>query len=393
MDIKVKYQYSYFIYPFLIEKNEYSKYIRSLLQNERISVDIFEKSKDLELYTHFLPEISKKMFSTFYLSKMENILLIDNNINSKEKVMKKMGSIQFDYNLDDYIAENKKEDTIFFGVDKLKILCFNSGLCFLIIKTHIDNLNDFSDVLNFNYKFSNILNSEYKKINNISIESNQFNSIQELLKLINLLSNNKKCLLKELFTYSYVCLDSNVWTNKNDFDNLLNVFLKFKNVLPSNYSSEFSDSEKSLENTYSKWKHSIYGFSKKSGVVFSSGIDTFNFTKLPYYFENVYFYTMIIALYKSLSDERIYRITTSDHVSNLWECWGKALSFKNFNKKCVNTNNTFALDAIIALSLVSIILDVCILVEKEANVYPLLNIIACLSMIGIIIAEKNKKNK
>ena len=40
---------------------------------------------------------------------------------------------------------------------KIEIICFNTGICFLLFKTIIDGENNnFSDVMNFNYKFRDI---------------------------------------------------------------------------------------------------------------------------------------------------------------------------------------------------------------------------------------------
>lgn len=126
MDMRVKYQYTYFIYPFVVEKNEYFKYIKSLLKNENCKIDIFEKTKDLELYTHFLPEISEKMFPTFELSKRETCILKSGTIKAKEKIIKEMNCIQFEYMLNQDINQEITKESIYFYVDKIKIICFNT---------------------------------------------------------------------------------------------------------------------------------------------------------------------------------------------------------------------------------------------------------------------------
>ena len=65
MDLKVKYQYTYFIKPFLIKEGKYKEYLLSLLKNEKISIKYFEKERDLDLYSYFLPEIREYVFPTF----------------------------------------------------------------------------------------------------------------------------------------------------------------------------------------------------------------------------------------------------------------------------------------------------------------------------------------
>ena len=49
MELKTRYQYTYFIYPYIIEKNRYSKYLHNLLHNNKCKLRIFEKQKDLDI--------------------------------------------------------------------------------------------------------------------------------------------------------------------------------------------------------------------------------------------------------------------------------------------------------------------------------------------------------
>ena len=54
------------------------------------------------------------------------------------------------------IQGKNQEKGIFFKIQKLELICFNTGICFLIMKTNIENSKSFSDILNFNYKFRDI---------------------------------------------------------------------------------------------------------------------------------------------------------------------------------------------------------------------------------------------
>ena len=54
MELKVKYQYTYFIKPFLIKENKYENYLFSLLSNKKYKLKIFEKEKDFNLYKYFI---------------------------------------------------------------------------------------------------------------------------------------------------------------------------------------------------------------------------------------------------------------------------------------------------------------------------------------------------
>ena len=64
-----KYQYTYFIYPYLIEKDKYKKYLQGLLRNKKCKIRFFDKQKDIHLYTYFLPCVREYMFWSFDLSK------------------------------------------------------------------------------------------------------------------------------------------------------------------------------------------------------------------------------------------------------------------------------------------------------------------------------------
>ena len=69
MELKPKYQYTYFIKPFYIEEEKYDSYLTNILKNERFSLKIWEQEKDLDIYSYFLPEIRDKIFATFQYSK------------------------------------------------------------------------------------------------------------------------------------------------------------------------------------------------------------------------------------------------------------------------------------------------------------------------------------
>ena len=62
-----KYQYTYFIHPYIIEESKYDKYILKLLKDKKCTYKIFEKEKDLDIYNFFLPNIRKILFPTFEL--------------------------------------------------------------------------------------------------------------------------------------------------------------------------------------------------------------------------------------------------------------------------------------------------------------------------------------
>ena len=80
MELMTKYQYTYFIYPYVIDSKKYNKYLLDLLKNKHIKLRIFEKEKDMHLYNYFLPNIRDYMFWSFNLDKkdIKNLEKLDN---------------------------------------------------------------------------------------------------------------------------------------------------------------------------------------------------------------------------------------------------------------------------------------------------------------------------
>jgi len=192
MELKTKYQYTYFIYPYVINENKYDKYLLKLLNHKHCKVKFFEREKDMDLYHYFLPNIQEFMFQGFEFSKEK--------INSFERFNKEMQAVIlsrypttiFEYDLGSDM-QGKAGDTegIFFHMQKMQIVCFHTGICFLVMKTNIEESKDFRDVLDFNYKFRDIyaeLNG-LKEYENIRLQTATFSDVQKLTDLIN--ANNQ----------------------------------------------------------------------------------------------------------------------------------------------------------------------------------------------------------
>lgn len=313
MELKVKYQYTYFIKPFIIEKSQYSKYLLDLLNNKNCKLKIFEKEKDLNLYSYFLPNIRKYFFPTFSFNKSKISELDKNNNEVNAIMLSKLHCNIFEYALDKKVqGKVNEEDGIFFNIDKIEIICLDTGINFLVIKTNIDNSDKFSDVLNFNYKLKDI-NTDYKQLkdyNNIKVQTDTFGSMDEFSEFIdNIIGVNSGENLKDLdlynkrfFVYSYTCVDQNNWNSVEDFKNIENDFIKYTNVLSNNSTLEFDNKElKSITQTIKPFKYAKFGFTKQSASLITSSIDINNYTKILFEYENEYLYTLLICLY-----ERIY---------------------------------------------------------------------------------------
>jgi hypothetical protein len=368
MGLKIKYQYTYFIHPYIIDKSKYDKYILKLFKDKRCEFRIFEKEKDMNIYTHFLPHFRNYVFPTFELrdAKLKEFRSLSKELQSK--IVANQTCACFTYNL----AENIKgkadlnQEGIFFNIEKIEIICFNTGICFFIIKTLIDGSNDFCDVLDFNYKFKDITSelSSLKDFENIRIQTDTFKDVKDISEFMGQItgiykrkiSGTKKELTSERFyTYSYTCLEAEHWNEKYSLDNNLSDFYRYVNVLPSNYSSDFN--KESLEHNLSiidKFKYYRIATTKLSSNLLCSGTDTYNYTKLPYEYENEYFYTYIITLYQKIflrklnSDFKEYATITkmrNEFINFTKLLWDKEITLSDNGTKYYKTlKNTLELD-------------------------------------------------
>lgn len=305
MELKIRYQYSYFIHTFMIKENRYSKYILRLLKDKRFKLKVFDKNKDIELYTHFLPKIREFLFGTFDLDdKQRREKLNELPIETRAAILAKYPCITFESNLEqDIQGKTADENSIFFKIQKIGLVLFNTGIGFLYLKTNIEDSNKFADVLNFNYKFKDI-NQEcnnLKNYDNIKVQADFFENIEALKDFIeDITGPNIDALrinldVERFYTYSYTCIKQENWDVNNSFENIKSDFLKYVNLLQNdeNTNSVVNENTKVLANS----KYSKIGISKIGVNLLSSEYDINNYTILPQNFENQYFYTYILALY------------------------------------------------------------------------------------------------
>lgn len=319
MELKVKYQYTYFIKPFIIEKSNYNKYLLELLNNKKCNLKIFEKEKDLNLYSYFLPNIREYFFPTFYFYKNKIADLKKNKNDINAFILSKLHCNIFEYKLDKKVqGKVDQEDGTFFNIDKIEIMCLDTGICFLIIKTNIENSDKFSDVLNFNYKFKDI-NTDYKQLkdyNNIKVQTDTFGSMDELSKFIdNIIGINNYNKLKEIdlynkrfFVYTYTCIEQENWNTEDEFSNIENDFVKYTNVLSNDSTLEFNGKE--LQNSIQSikpFKYAKFGFTKQSASLITSSADINSYTKILFDYENEYLYTLLICLYQRIYLKKLER--------------------------------------------------------------------------------------
>ena len=305
MELKTRYQYTYFINTFTVKENKYSKYILRLLRDSRFELRIFKKEKDLEIYTHFLPKMKEFLFRTFELEDRNKKAKFDElPIETRAAILSKYSSVTFEYELEqDIQGKTVDENSIFFKIQKIGIVLFNTGICFVYLKTNVEGSSDFSDVLNFNYKFRDI-NQEgnnLRNYENIEVQASSFENIEAIQDFItNITGPNIEALklnldVERFYTYSYTCINQEAWNVSTSFDTIKNNFLKYVNILSNDSNTNSVMCEKSKAITLSKYAK--VGISKLGVNLLSSDCDINNYTILPSEYENKYFYTYILSLY------------------------------------------------------------------------------------------------
>ena len=310
-----KYQYTYFIYPYLIEKDKYKKYLQGLLRNKKCKIRFFDKQKDIHLYTYFLPCVREYMFWSFELSKngIKDFNSMDTSMQSTLLAQHECNI--FNYELPEALQGKVLDNNgLIFENKEIKIICFKTGVCFLVFKTNLENTENFTDVLNFNYKFREINSISYnlKEYENIKIQSSTFKNVEDISALIKKIVGKEDISRKanigneKFFVYSYACLDQKHWNENMDNEELDGAFEKYRAVLPANAqmindrfamseNNNWKDKKEIYKNQYIK-----YGFTISSTVLLTSNINTSNYTVVPQKFESEYLYTYIFTLYKKM---------------------------------------------------------------------------------------------
>ena len=49
MELKINYEYTYFIYPYAIKSKNYKKYVNNLIRNRKFSLKFFDTFKDIDI--------------------------------------------------------------------------------------------------------------------------------------------------------------------------------------------------------------------------------------------------------------------------------------------------------------------------------------------------------
>ena len=310
MELKTNYQYTYFILPFVIKEGKYQKYILKMLKDKDFRLKTFQKEKDFKMYQYFLPKTKEFLFSSFSLGNSKIKKLEDLPEETRAAILSKYPCNIFEYRINKDI-QGKVEEVkgIFFTISKIEIVCFETGICFLIIKTNVEDDNSFSNILNFNYKFRDINSgTNLEAYDNIRLQTNSFTNAQNFRDFIRKITGANLEAVKldieteRFLTYSYICIDQEAWETEEDFDKISHQYIRYANILPADNSRKI---EKEKITTISNLKYAKLALSKLGVMLFSSSADMNNYTILPDEFENQYLYTYIMNLYKKIYLKRI----------------------------------------------------------------------------------------
>jgi len=304
-----------------------------MLKDKNSKLKIFKKEKDLDLYKYFLPEVRKFLFSNFDFTKNKLKSLETLPLDTQSALLSKYPCTMFEYNLEkDIQGKTGEEKGIFFDINKIDIICFNTGICFLCIKTNVENTNRFDDILNFNYKFRDI-NQEFKtkQYDKIKIQTDNYADIKSFTDLIkeitgtNIDAARYDIDTERFLIYSYACIEQDYWNEYRKFENIEHNFIKFANILPADNIANFVRDESI---SISEWKYAKIGLTKQGITLFSSATEMNNYTIFPEEFENQYFYTYILNLYK-----KIYLRKLNIEFSNTKNVKSTRKKFIEFTKK------------------------------------------------------------
>ena len=307
MEIKTKYQYTYFIYPYIIGEKKYEDYLYKILLNKKFKIKKFEKEKDKAIYDYFLPKTRDNMFWTLGYNSLKISKIQEFELKMQAVLLSKYPCTIFEYNIKKDIQgkAGKKEDGIFFNIVGAQLICFKTGVSFLLIKTILNEKSTLRDLCNFNYIFRNVDFS--KKLNNtnnfenIKIQTDKLKDIKEIGSFIKeVIGNNKKTRdlnidTEKFIVYSYACVGQEFWQDPNMKEVLMKEFSKFANV-------EMSDStlESNIQAKIESKNNFIYGLTNNGTVLITSDVNTQGYTEIPEKYENEQLYSYIYQLHKKI---------------------------------------------------------------------------------------------
>ena len=195
MEIKTKYQYTYFIYPYIVEDKKYEKHLYKLLTNRNCKIKQFKKENDSQIYDFFLPKVRDYLFWNLGINKVKTKKLDQFDTKMKAVLLNKYPCTIFEYDINKNIQGKAGEkDGIFFNIKKVEIICFKPGICFILLKAMLDEQSSLQDLCDFNYKFReiNLIGAHTQISENIKIQTDAFQDVKGIQSFIKDITGNNK---------------------------------------------------------------------------------------------------------------------------------------------------------------------------------------------------------
>ena len=302
MEIKTKYQYTYFIYPYIVEDKKYEKHLYKLLTNRNCKIKQFKKENDSQIYDFFLPKVRDYLFWNLGINKVKTKKLDQFDTKMKAVLLNKYPCTIFEYDINKNIQGKAGEkDGIFFNIKKVEIICFKPGICFILLKAMLDEQSSLQDLCDFNYKFReiNLIGAHTQRSENIKIQTDAFQDVKGIQSFIKDITGNNKGArelnidTERFITYSYACIGKEDWNLLEMNENLNKEFNQYANIEPSESSVDMGVPVKiELEQNVK------FGFINNGTVLLASDANVENYTRLPERYENEYLYCYIYELYR-----------------------------------------------------------------------------------------------
>lgn len=108
MELRMKYHYSYFLYPYVIKEEKFKCYMQKLLKNSKCTLKTFEKRKNFSMYNYFLPTVRSFMFKSFEFADSKKIDSI--GLSLKTNILASNPCTIFEYNLGEDIQAKTEEN-------------------------------------------------------------------------------------------------------------------------------------------------------------------------------------------------------------------------------------------------------------------------------------------
>ena len=122
MELKTKYEYTYFIYPYVIKESKYLKYLMKLLKDKNCELRIFKKDKDMDIYSFFSHRTREYMFGTFNYSKNKIKQLEELPLETKRQFLQEMVVQCLNIQYQEIFKEKYKRKMVYFlKYQKLKL--------------------------------------------------------------------------------------------------------------------------------------------------------------------------------------------------------------------------------------------------------------------------------